>query len=23
TYYGKLGAVEPVYPETLAYVDGI
>ncbi|WP_168694635.1 DUF2184 domain-containing protein, partial [Klebsiella pneumoniae] len=22
-YYGKLGAVEPVYPETLAYVDGI
>ena len=23
TYYGKLGAVEPVYPETLAYMDGI
>ena len=23
TYYGKLGAVEPVYPETLNYMDGI
>ncbi|ADW76571.1 Protein of unknown function DUF2184 (plasmid) [Rahnella aceris] len=23
TYYGKLGAVEPVYTETLAYMDGI
>ncbi|BCQ40907.1 hypothetical protein ERHA54_35100 [Erwinia rhapontici] len=23
TYYGKLGAVEPVYRETIAYVDGI
>ncbi|HGC4084513.1 TPA: major capsid family protein, partial [Escherichia coli] len=23
TYYGKLGAVEPVYKETLSYVDGI
>lgn len=23
TYYGKLGAVEPVYKETLAYMDGI
>ncbi|WP_336844345.1 DUF2184 domain-containing protein [Providencia rettgeri] len=23
SYYGKLGAVEPVYRETLAYVDGI
>ncbi|EIY2678755.1 DUF2184 domain-containing protein [Raoultella planticola] len=23
TYYGKLGAVEPVYPETLSYMDGI
>lgn len=23
TYYGKLGAVEPVYPETLAYLDGL
>lgn len=23
TYYGKLGAVEPVYRETVAYVDGI
>lgn len=23
TYYGKLGAVEPVYKETIAYVDGI
>ncbi len=23
TYYGRLGAVEIVYPETLAYVDGI
>ena len=23
TYYGKLGAVEPVYPETLNYIDGI
>ena len=23
TYYGKLGAVEPVYPESLNYVDGI
>ena len=23
TYYGKLGAIEPVYKETLSYVDGI
>lgn len=23
TYYGKLGAVEPVYKETISYVDGI
>lgn len=23
TYFGKLGAVEPVYKETLAYMDGI
>lgn len=23
TYYGKLGAVEPVYRETLSYCDGI
>lgn len=23
TYYGKLGAIEPVYPETLNYMDGI
>lgn len=23
TYHGKLGAVEPVYPETLNYMDGI
>lgn len=23
TYYGKLGSVEPVYPETLNYMDGI
>ncbi|WP_404688984.1 DUF2184 domain-containing protein [Raoultella planticola] len=23
TYYGKLGTVEPVYPETLNYMDGI
>lgn len=23
TYYGKLGAVEPVYPETLNYMDGV
>ncbi|WP_315313115.1 DUF2184 domain-containing protein [Pantoea vagans] len=23
TYYGKLGAVEPVYRETIAYTDGI
>ena len=23
TYYGKLGAVEPVYPEMIAYCDGI
>jgi len=23
TYYGKLGAVEPVYPETIAYLDGL
>lgn len=23
TYYSKLGAVEPVYPETLNYMDGI
>lgn len=23
TYYGKLGAVEPVYKETMAYMDGI
>ncbi|MDV0603361.1 DUF2184 domain-containing protein [Raoultella ornithinolytica] len=23
TYYGRLGAVEPVYPETLNYMDGI
>jgi hypothetical protein len=23
TYFGKLGAVEPVYPETLLYMDGI
>ncbi|HAI51409.1 MAG TPA: hypothetical protein DCM53_20140, partial [Enterobacteriaceae bacterium] len=23
TYYGKLGAVESPYPETMAYVDGI
>lgn len=23
TYYGKLGAVEPVYPETINYMDGI
>lgn len=23
TYFGKLGAVEPVYPETLNYMDGI
>jgi len=23
TYYGKLGAVEPVYPEMIAYMDGI
>ncbi|WP_161955277.1 DUF2184 domain-containing protein, partial [Escherichia coli] len=22
-YYGKLGAVEPVYKETISYVDGI
>jgi len=23
TYYGKLGAVESPYPETMAYLDGI
>ncbi len=23
TYYGKLGAIEPVYRETIAYIDGI
>lgn len=23
TYYGKMGAIEPVYRETLSYVDGI
>ncbi|WP_025122461.1 MULTISPECIES: DUF2184 domain-containing protein [unclassified Serratia (in: enterobacteria)] len=23
TYYGKLGVIEPVYPETLNYMDGI
>lgn len=23
TYYGKLGAIEPVFPETLNYMDGI
>jgi len=23
TYFGRLGAVEFVYPETLAYADGI
>lgn len=23
TYYGKLGAIEPIYRETIAYIDGI